>query len=658
MGKKTAGRCSASFQSLRSQAVAKGQLFTDPSFPADDSSLFLDPPAEASGVVWKRPGEITSDPRLFVEGALGSDVSHDKPTNAWFVTACTALASERSLWAKVVPDHKEQEWSQKRPYVGIFRFCFWAFGHWTDVVVDDRLPTRDGRLLGCRSRAKGEFWGPLLEKAYAKYLGCYEQLEACSLSDALVDLTGGAAEILELSSYARDPMLRDALFAKMVAAGEAHSLLCCAISVDRLEEMGERTERGLLKGHAYAVTGARSVELGRGGLATLLGGSGQRLSMVRLRSPWLSGTWTGPFGQGHGQWCYGESQLTQMFSSSAEWSRTSSADRDKLGLVLKEDGDFWMTLEDFVGSFTDMSICHLVRSGWFQLGRTLVEQSFFGEWTVGERGTPLDRAGGCINHRDSFLRNPQYRLDVTGDEGMLLVYLLQSNLTEQEGLGENMVIGFHIMQVEVNRLFRVHVLKPKACSSEYVRSRGVFLECSLKRGRYVLLPTTFEPGLPGRFLLRLFSERSLDAKELLKDVPSAKLLPCQSTPCLATIVHIIGAKNLEKQDLFGTADPYCVVMCEGQSVRSGICHETLDPVWNLSAIFYRKDSSSTIKIQVWSSNVMMDTYMAKAYVEAPPHTDHVLREVPLVGHKKRPDDGARLGTLTLELTTTDDLLAV
>lgn len=172
MGRKTAGRCgkcSPSYQTLRSQALSKGQLFTDLSFPADDSSLFVDPPAEASNVVWKRPGEITSDPRLYVEGALGSDVSHDKLANAWFVTACTALASEKSLWMKVVPDHKEQEWT-KKPYAGIFRFCFWTLGSWTDVVVDDRLPTRDGRLLGCYSRAKNEFWGPLLEKAYAKWV--------------------------------------------------------------------------------------------------------------------------------------------------------------------------------------------------------------------------------------------------------------------------------------------------------------------------------------------------------------------------------------------------------------------------------------------------------------------------------------------------------
>lgn len=118
------------------------------------------------------------------------------------------------------------------------------------------------------------------------------------------------------------------------------------------------------------------------------------------------------------------------------------------------------------------------------------------------------------------------------DEVLICLQQKEKRATPKEGKGENLAIGFDIhrvrseqpvkrsasikgsslLQVELNRKYRVHSPQQKVAGSIYINSRCVFLRKELKEGRYVIIPTTFEPGQQGEFLLRVFTDVPSDCK--------------------------------------------------------------------------------------------------------------------------------------------------
>ena len=95
-------------------------------------------------------------------------------------------------------------------------------------MIDDRLPTRRGQLIYLRSVEKNEFWGALLEKAYAKLNGSYKALEGGLTIEAAVDFTGGIPELIELSQSKMSP---ENLFDLMLRAADARAFMGCALAV-------------------------------------------------------------------------------------------------------------------------------------------------------------------------------------------------------------------------------------------------------------------------------------------------------------------------------------------------------------------------------------------------------------------------------------------
>uniref|UniRef100_A0A8D0KQ20 Calpain 6 n=1 Tax=Strix occidentalis caurina TaxID=311401 RepID=A0A8D0KQ20_STROC len=628
------------YHELKRQCIQQRRLFEDPEFPASDESLFYQsaPPRK---VEWKRPKDLCEDPHLFVNGISSHDLHQGTLGNCWFVAACSCLALRETLWQQVIPDFNEQEWDPKNPekYAGIFRFRFWCFGEWTEVVVDDLLPTMDEKLIYCHSNVKNEFWSALLEKAYAKLAGSYEALDGGSAADAIVDFTGAVAESIDLvqGKYGEIISEQMKLFEDLLKVHKRGGLISCSITASSGSTNEVETEMGLVVGHAYSVTAIRKLRLGE---RLIFSFKAEKLFMIRLRNPWGKREWNGAWSD-----------------NSEEWKKVSKSESKSLGLTLENDGEFWMTFEDWCKNFTDVDICRIVNTSYFSIHKTWEKKMMHGAWAKNSEPL-LNRSGGCFDNNETFLQNPQVGI-LTEDKVLVSLQQEDRRKYKKEGKGDSIPIGFEIFKVEDNRNYRLHKLtvQERVATSLYINTRTVFLKRILKKGRYILIPTTYHPGIVTKFILRLFTDVPSKLRELKADKPE---MTCWSLLCgyprRVTQIKIHSAEDSRKYtNRTYNQYPYVLIKCENQNMRSPVQHDTNNAIFDTQVIFYRKNIDSPIIVQVWNSNVLCDQFLGQAVLAASPSDPREEQTLQLRGRGSREAEEVP-GHITVKVFSSDDLL--
>uniref|UniRef100_A0A8C2II28 Calpain 8 n=1 Tax=Cyprinus carpio TaxID=7962 RepID=A0A8C2II28_CYPCA len=482
------------YQTLKQECLAKKTLFCDPTFPAESDSLGYNElgrySSKTRGVQWKRPKELCSNPEFIVDGAKRTDICQGALGDCWLLAAIASLTLDNAILERVVPPGQ----SFIEDYAGIFHFQFWQYGEWVDVVIDDRLPTRDGKLLFVHSAEGSEFWSALLEKAYAKLNGSYEALSGGSTTEGFEDFTGGIAENHDLS---KAPPYLFKLMQKALTLG---SLLGCSIDITSSYETEAVTSLKLVKGHAYSVTGAEEVH-----------SYGRLVQLVRIRNPWGQVEWTGPWSD-----------------NSKEWNSVQPEEKAKLDYS-GEDGEFWMAYLDFIQQFSKLEICNLTPDTLSSEDASRWNYNQFeGNWRVGST------AGGCRNNPATFCSNPQYVIKLEeedddphdGEDGCtILVGLMQKDGRKDKRFGRDLnTIGFAIYKVigyvqsymgRDNIILGPDVLlrqRSIAGSNTFINLREVSERFKLPPGEYVIIPSTFEPHRKGSFVLRVFTEKEAAAR--------------------------------------------------------------------------------------------------------------------------------------------------
>eukprot|EP00614_Pseudopedinella_elastica_P017189 CAMPEP_0172646344 /NCGR_PEP_ID=MMETSP1068-20121228/240191_1 /TAXON_ID=35684 /ORGANISM="Pseudopedinella elastica, Strain CCMP716" /LENGTH=866 /DNA_ID=CAMNT_0013460601 /DNA_START=1 /DNA_END=2601 /DNA_ORIENTATION=- len=336
--------------------------FVDTEFMPGPGAAFNEPGANPNqhSLIWLKAEETEDTPKLFEGGILPTDICQGALGDCWFLAALATLTEFPHLVTRLFgkQTHESAE--------GIYEVRAYKQGMPVTILIDDYFPCDPvtGKLAYSKTNGN-EIWVALLEKAWAKLHGSYEQIESGNPGRAVCDLTGCTGDFMDFDDAETQAKISQGILFDELAKLDAAGALLCATTpgVDTLTKGGGggagAPSTGLVPGHAYTLLTAKE---GPGGV-----------KLVRLRNPWGSFEWTGAFSDESDAWT---PELVDFFQP----NRGSA------------DGTFWMLREDFNAHFNGVQYCHQ-RAG--AGGPSWAEARFSLDKTAGPEGAPGAAAPGA-----------------------------------------------------------------------------------------------------------------------------------------------------------------------------------------------------------------------------------------------------------------------
>ncbi|KAF4669060.1 hypothetical protein FOL46_001649 [Perkinsus olseni] len=320
------------------------QSFVDDEFPPSSLSLFKHGHqgattttnvhsrwGEVAALPWLRPGPgyTLFDPAT---GPVPEDVLQGSLGDCWMLSALAALCQQRPSLVKDLFPY--QDGTERSAVAGVYmvRLCD-SNGAWRLVVVDDHfLSTAPGRRVFA-GKDSGVLWVSLLEKAYAKLSGSYEAIEAGTASEGLTMLTGWPCISYHLqpgrpgTNEGREvtQVDDDVLWGSLVSHAGVHIMCASCGFVDGVGKE-EYEAMGLFSEHCYTILKVVALD---------------GLRLLKLRNPWGSRVWRGPYGPSSDEWT---PELQSQLQSATQEPPTGQ-------------GIFWISLADLRRYFCSVTVC-------------------------------------------------------------------------------------------------------------------------------------------------------------------------------------------------------------------------------------------------------------------------------------------------------------